>query len=337
MTGARGTFREAWALRWEPEFAVRLIEASGWGPTVELAAVARVRKRADASTDLAELTGLLEQSMLAELPDAVRTVLVAFEASAAVSSDIPALMSGVPALARAARYGSVRRTDAEAVAEVLRELLVRVTVGLPAAAAAVDDDAAGALLTRVDDVHAALGTLADEALSRDWNAALARAMDRSDAHPLLAGRCARMLRDGGLLDTGEVAARMGRALSRATPPLEAGAWLEGFLTGSGLALIHDAALLALVDAWVADAGEDGVHHRRADPAAHVRDVRRAGAAADRRARPHAAAGRRTHRRGGRRRGPRRRARARSSCPVLAAILELSAMSVPKTSGCAAGG
>ena len=65
---------------------------------------------------------------------------------------------------------------------------------------------------------------------------------------------------------------MGRALSRATPPLEAGAWLEGFLAGSGLALIHDAALLALLDAWLADAAEDAFTTVAADPAPHVRDA-----------------------------------------------------------------
>lgn len=252
----RGTFKEAWALRWEPEFAVRIVEASGWGSTVELAATARVRDRAQRSEDLAELTGLLEGSLLAELPDAIRGVLEALEASAAVSSDIPALMSGVPALARAARYGNVRRTDAEAVMGVLRELLVRVTVGLPAAAAALDDEAAEVLLGHLDAVHDALGALSDEALTADWLAALFRVMDRADAHPLLAGRCVRDLRDAGKLEPDDVAARMGRALSRATPPLEAGAWLAGFLAASGLALIHDATLLALMDRWVAEAGED---------------------------------------------------------------------------------
>ncbi len=256
VTGARGTFREAWTLQWQPEFAVRVIEAAGWGATVPLAATAFVRSRALASDRLDELTGLLEASLLAELPDAVGSVLVAFEASAAVSSDIPALMSGLPALARAARYGSVRRTDAAAVMDVLRELLVRITVGLGAAASALDDDAAADLLAHVAAVTGALGTLAEAPLIADWHAALARVMDRADAHPLIAGRACRVLRDAAELDPEQVARRMDRALSRATPPLEAGAWLEGFLAGSGLTLIHDATLLGLVDAWLTAARED---------------------------------------------------------------------------------
>lgn len=257
VSGARGTFREAWRLQWQPEFAVAVIEGSGWGPTVPLAATARVRARALESDQLAELTALLEAALLADLPPAVGSVLVAFEASAAVSTDIPALMEGLPALARAARYGSVRQTDTGAVAEVLSELLTRIAVGLPAAAASLAEDAAQELLAHVSAVDGALATLADEALSAEWQASLARTMDRADAHPLITGRACRILRDGDRLDGEQVAQRMDQALSRATDPLQAGAWLEGFLTGSGLALIHDRTLLALVDRWLARASDDG--------------------------------------------------------------------------------
>jgi hypothetical protein len=174
-----------------------------------------------------------------------------------LSSDVPALMGGVPALARAARYGSVRRTDADEVLAIVRELVTRIAVGLPGAATALDDDAAATLHGRIDAVDGALGTLADAELLAQWRGALARAMDRADAHPLIAGRACRILRDGGALAPEQVARRMDRALSRANPPLAAGAWLEGFLTGSGLALIHDPALVGLVDAWLGAAPEEG--------------------------------------------------------------------------------
>ena len=39
---SQGTFREVWASRWQPEYAVQLVEASVWGTTVEAAATARV-------------------------------------------------------------------------------------------------------------------------------------------------------------------------------------------------------------------------------------------------------------------------------------------------------
>jgi hypothetical protein len=255
VSGARGTFREAWRLQWHPEFAVRIVEASGWGPSVALAATGHVQDRARTSDSLAELTELLDLSLLADLPDAVRVVLTHFEANAAISTDIPALMEGLPALARAARYGTVRRTDAQAVADVLGEIVARVSVGLPAATA-VDDDAAAALLGHMDAVDRALDALSDAELLGAWRVALERVADRHDAHKLLSGRSVRMLRDAEILDGDDVARRMHHALSPGSPPLAAAAWLEGFLSGSGLALIHDRTLLGLVDGWLTGAAQD---------------------------------------------------------------------------------
>ena len=40
--GGQGTFWEDWRLAWQPEFAVDLIEASGYGTTVAQAAAAKV-------------------------------------------------------------------------------------------------------------------------------------------------------------------------------------------------------------------------------------------------------------------------------------------------------
>jgi hypothetical protein len=256
VTGARGTFREAWRLQWQPEFAVRIVEASGAGTTVEAAAAAHVAERAAGAPDLGALTELLEASLLADLPGAVRQVLDAFEARAARSTDVPALMGGLPALARAARYGTARATDVGALAGIVAELVVRIAVGLPQAAAGIDDAAAAALAELIDDVDAALGTLDDPGLVAPWRGALARAADRTDAHALVAGRCCRILRDAGVLSAGDAALRMDRALSPGTPALQAAAWIEGFLSGSGMAVIHDRELLGLLDRWLAAAREE---------------------------------------------------------------------------------
>jgi hypothetical protein len=57
--------------------------------------------------------------------------------------------------------------------------------------------------------------------------------------------------DEGELGAGEAARLMGVALSRGTPPVEAAAWIEGFVGGGGgLLLVHDERLLGLVDSWL---------------------------------------------------------------------------------------
>jgi hypothetical protein len=54
----------------------------------------------------------------------------------------------------------------------------------------------------------------------------------------------------------DVAARMSRELSAAVPAAAAAGWAEGFLSGSGLLLVHDDRLLGLADGWLAGLSQD---------------------------------------------------------------------------------
>ena len=68
----------------------------------------------------------------------------ALDDRAALDADVAHLMAALPALARTLRYGDVRGTDVGALRAVTDGLVVRVCVGLPAAVAGLDDDAAAA-------------------------------------------------------------------------------------------------------------------------------------------------------------------------------------------------
>ncbi|GAA4229863.1 hypothetical protein FHR32_000034 [Streptosporangium album] len=282
----KGTFRESWTLTWRPEFDIDLIEAGAWGTTVPAAATARVRDLADGGrvsdpaasragagtaagpgspalhggrestpgVTLAGLTGLVERCLLADLPDALPYVLEALSARAALDSDVTHLMAALPAMVRAQRYGDVRGTPAAGLATIVDALLSRVCVGLGGAVTGLDDDAARDLLRHVDGVHAAValldGAAGQESPQARWLATLRGASGRSDLHGLIEGRLIRILLDAGDLDAASVGPRMSRAMSAGHPPARAAAWIEGFLSGGGLLLVHDARLLALVDGWL---------------------------------------------------------------------------------------
>ena len=79
---------------------------------------------------------------------------------------------------------------------------------------------------------------------------LLQLVDRSRLHGLIAGRCCRLLLDEGSLQPDETARRLGLALSLANEPTQAAAWVEGFLQGSGLLLLHDEAIWQVLDDWV---------------------------------------------------------------------------------------
>jgi hypothetical protein len=244
-----GTFRESWQLTWRPELDLALIEAGMWGSTVGAAATQRAVSIAAEVTALDQLTALTEQCLLADLSDALPSVLAAVRDRAALDTDVTRLMAALPALVRAARYGDVRGTDPARLGEVAAEMITRICAGLPAAVASLDETAEQAMRELIDAVHAAAGLLADDASRDRWLGTLSRLAPRCP--PLISGRLTRLLLDAGRISADEAGLRMSRALSAAAPAPAAAGWAEGFLAGSGLLLLHDDALLALADGWLA--------------------------------------------------------------------------------------
>ncbi len=244
-----GTFRESWQLTWRPELDLALIEAGMWGSTVEAAATRRATAIAAGADALDQLTGLAERCLLADLGDALPAVLAAVRDRAALDTDVTRLMTALPALVRAARYGDVRGTDPGRLGEVAAELITRICAGLPAAVSSLDETAGQVMREHIDAVHAATGLLADAASRERWLETLGRLASRCP--PLIAGRLTRLLLDGARITAAEAGLRMSRALSPAAPAPAAAGWAEGFLAGSGLLLVHDDALLALADGWLA--------------------------------------------------------------------------------------
>ena len=254
----QGTFRETWSAAWQPVFSVEIVRAAVWGTTVESAATGRVEARmADGS--LVELTRTVEHCLLAGLPEALQQLLALLADRAALDADVVHLMDALPALARAQRYGDVRRTDTSALRSVSEVLVVRICAGLPQAVAGLDDDSAAALRQRIDHVGAAIGLLAESAepgaedLRHRWLDTLARLVERPDVHGLLIGRMVRLLFDAERLV--DVAVRVERALSHGVDARAKAAWVEGFFADGALLLIHDAVLRDLLDGWVSGLDE----------------------------------------------------------------------------------
>jgi hypothetical protein len=280
---SQGTFRETWESRWEPEYSVAIVEASVWGTTVESAATERVQKIIDEGS-LVELTQAVERCLLAGLPRALDGLLATLTDKAALDADVVHLMDALPALARAQRYGDVRQTDTPALGKVSEVLVVRICAGLPKAVASLDATNAATMRGRIDDVHAAIGLLAESAgdasdmraepveahpstssghkiaepptrpdVRSRWLDTLATMIDRTDVHGLLLGRIVRLLLDADRLF--DVPVRLARALSAGVPAADKAAWVDGFFSDGALLLVHDAELRRLLDEWVSHLDE----------------------------------------------------------------------------------
>jgi Family of unknown function (DUF5682) len=254
-----GTFRELWTLEWKPELEVALIEASGFGTTIESAATAVVAQ-GTADADIAELSALVEKTLTADLPAALADVLAALDERAARQHDITRLMAAVEPMARVRRYGNVRRADTELVQRVLTGIVTRVAVGLAAACTALDEDAATEVRHLIDGVQRGIGLLDQRDLRDVWLGALRSVANRLGIPGVIAGRAVRLLLDAGLLDVTDAAGRLSRQLSLASDATQAAGWLDGFLSGEAALLVHEPELLEIVDSWATSVDPELFEH-----------------------------------------------------------------------------
>jgi hypothetical protein len=254
--GKAGTFHEEWELAWPPDMALAVLDAGRWGNTVLAAAAARATARAAEAPTLEAVSSLLEEALHADLGPAIGALVARLETLAADTRDVTHLLAALPPLAQVLRYGNVRRTDTTQVAQVVQQLVPRLAIGLPAACAGLDLDAARPLLEKIEASHEAIRLLQDPGHEADWYAALAAVQRSAASQGLLAGAAARLLFDAGQADTEATATALGLALAPAQPTAYATAWIEGFLRGSGLVLIHHRALFDLLDTWLGSLPED---------------------------------------------------------------------------------
>jgi Family of unknown function (DUF5682) len=129
-------------------------------------------------------------------------------------------------------------------------LISRLCIGLPNACQSLDDPAAQLFFEGIQQTHSTIKLLQVESHLHDWLKVLDQLTHQSGVHGLVQGRCCRLLFDQGHLNSDETGQRLSLALSLANDPSQAAAWLEGFLTGSGLLLLHSQGIWAVLDEWV---------------------------------------------------------------------------------------
>lgn len=248
---SRGTFRENWQLRWEPEFAVRLVENLLYGSTIAEAAAGRLIEAMGKEAELGALASLVRNAMIADLPRATESGIAALETKAALTSDGPSLLGALPPMADILRYGEARAGTVEHLAALMPRIVVQAALALPYAARNLDVPAATKLRGGILAADAAiqLAQLETDVVAK-WREALAALLHDDQANRLIAGTAARLLYEAELLAADHTADLLARMLSPGTPVAEAAGFFEGFFEGAGQRLIHDAALRRAVDGWL---------------------------------------------------------------------------------------
>lgn len=244
------TKNEYWQLQWQPEFAIRIIEAGMWGNTVEQAANAFVIHQAKEATQLSALTELLERVLHANLNPALQVLVQALRDRAALVKDVQHLLQALPALVRVRRYGDVRQTAVQQVDWMLQSLIPRICIGLPPACTQIDETASSALFGQILGAHRALLLLEEEVYWEQWQDSLATLATGGQIARDLSGLSTRLLLDAQSWTVQQAAEQMRQALAKGAPIQEGSAWLQGFLHGNGLLLLLNPHLWQLLDTWL---------------------------------------------------------------------------------------
>jgi hypothetical protein len=192
----------------------------------------------------------------AELPIAVDALIQQVNNLSAASGDVIQLMEAIPPLVSVSRYGNVRKTDAALVTGIVTGMITRICVSLPAACTAVADDAAAHLLELFFKLNEAVNLLQQDKVTQLWQQTLQIISAGQNTAPVIGGYSTRLLTDRKLLHGEQLVKVFYYAMSHATAPSVAAAWLEGFLKGSGTLLLIDENLWAVVNEWVKQLDKD---------------------------------------------------------------------------------
>ena len=252
----KGTFKEQWRLQWQPELSIDILDKGSWGNTVEEAAGKYVIDLSSKANSLSIVCSLLENTIPAELPAAVQTLIQQINGLAAASGDVIQLMEVIPNLVNISRYGNVRNTDSALVLDIVKGMITRICISLPAACTAIDEDAAAHLLELFMKMNNSINLLQEEGLTTLWQQTLSIISNGKSTAPVISGYATRLLDDHKIISGDGLVKAFYYAMSSATAPAIAAAWLEGFLKGSGTMLLLDNDLWNVVATWVEQLDEE---------------------------------------------------------------------------------
>ncbi len=246
----KGTFKEIWKLKWNPQMQIALIDKAFYGNTVEEASLNLVAVKMKEMSRISDLVELVQFCIPAELFPSIDQLLTKISNESAISSDSKDLMNAIPGLVDIVKYGNVRKTDVTQIEQIVNRLFSKVCITLANTCYGLDEENSNELFNLIGKVDTAVKILEDDSLYNQWFKALRKILTTPGIHNVIVGCTVRLLLDNEQLKEGEADNLFSYYLSASNPPAEVAAWVEGFLKGSGLILIYDNRIWNLIFEWV---------------------------------------------------------------------------------------
>lgn len=255
-SGKKGTFHENWTLKWDPSFAIKIIDAGTWGTTLEEACLHYLGHTLKTEDELDALIPLIDEVLYADLKDFVPKLMQKIEQTAALSRNIESMMRSLKPLVKAYLYGNVRNTDLSSMREVIYSLLPRVFAGIIPACSGMNEEAAKDMVDLLAETGNQISLLSEDDFTKEWNMQLSKLASNNSVPPIIRGYSIRCLLDREVIEISDCAKELSQELSVGTPTSESAEWLSGFVKGNVMLLVYNEELWRVISDWVEEIEED---------------------------------------------------------------------------------
>lgn len=255
---SRGTFRERWEICWHPEFSIMLIENLIYGNTIFEASANALSEKMEQTHELGKLAEQVQSALESGLDKSAMTGIKRLSEQATHTDNVMTLLQSLSPLIHLQRYGTARKVALDKVGELVYELMVKASVGLPFAIKNINDDEATDYHQHMTDVHGALKIAQNDELTDLWWQALTEVVGQAlgsgyakeNVHLQVVGLATRLLYQNDKLSVQELTKTLQKTLSPAVEASQSARFFEGFFSGSTDQLLYDKLLLTTLETWI---------------------------------------------------------------------------------------
>ena len=248
-------WKEKWDPRWTPESEIALVEAVLLGETVELATAYKFKTNLENCGSIALAADMVRDACQCALMKTMELARQRLQELAAVSNEFAPIAHAAWQLGLVARYGDVRKFDAEPLLPLVDELFVQGSLAL-FGAAACDHEEALSILTAIDELNRTSLEFHDRVDENLWIEQLRRLANADDRNPLVSGYCCAILLERGLMADDQLAAQVSLHISPGAPADLGAGWFEGLALRNRYALLARQTLWEHLAAYVASLDDD---------------------------------------------------------------------------------
>ena len=248
------TWAELWALQWNPEVEIEIVEASLKGDTVLQAAQMELTMQLSNAQTLSQTADILASAFLCGISNVVQTAVTAVQNMATECSGVVDIGDTIGTLSFIMRFGSLRRLDTEPLVPLMETLFLRFCLEL-GNEAVCDKAASDEIIRAMEKVNAAC--LSHEFLKEEqWILVLNQLADRDDVNMRISGYAAAVLTERGRFTNEILTELISRRLSKGTAAADGAGWFEGLSMKNRRSLISRLSLWERLFEYVSELDEE---------------------------------------------------------------------------------